>query len=253
MPIPAHQHAHVKSRGEATWWRKMPEDNDVQQFDPTAATHDELAELEPVRQVASSKRSRNVAVVVWSVTGATTRSLESGLEHDLHRRLDMPRKSRAVLPQPVRLDFEAGIGSHVPDFLQISREGTATLWDCRPIEATDDAARAKFEATARAARAVGWEYQVFTGMTATERMNRMHVNGYRISETRSKFSLRPWLTDHRAKLVAAASQPTTLGELGALDSGDGEIIASIWHLIGLGDLEVDMTEPITSLTTVAAR
>jgi hypothetical protein len=53
-----------------------------------------LSRLAPVRQPRSSEHNRHVPVTAYSMTNSDFVSLESGLEHDLVRRLD---RDQAVL------------------------------------------------------------------------------------------------------------------------------------------------------------
>ena len=230
------------------WRRRI--NGRVVPFDPSELQVDNLDDWEPFRSVASSKRSRNIVVAVWSVTAGCVRELESGLEHDLHRRLDRSRVSRAVLPQPFQLPAALVGKLHVPDFLQIGAAGDITVWDCRPDAKIDSATREVFDRTRQAMAALGWNYEVFTGMGTEERKNSMFVNGYRVTTTRRGRTLRPWIAEKAPLLLVAARQPTTIGELFARDDGSGETIAALWHLIARGDLAIDMTEPITDATRV---
>ena len=232
----------------AQWEQRIGDE--VRTVNPVDLDPDDLIAAEPFRAVTSSKRSRNIVVAVWSVTGQCVRSLESGLEHDLHRYLDQPRVSRAVLPQPFRISIATG--SHVPDFAQLGLDGTVTIWDCRPESKIDARARSTFEWTAQAADAVGWRYEVFTGMTAIERQNRMFCNGYRVTTTGRGRLLRPWIPENTPRVLAAAAAPTTMEALYALDDGSGGVIATVWHLISRNDLVVDMCSEITPATVVVA-
>jgi len=218
-------------------------------FTPSELTIAEAAALRPSRKVGSSEMSRNITVEVWSALSRVSRNLESGLEHDLHRRLDRPRQSLHVIPQPFRVTLPTA-GDHIPDLLQIATDGTFRVWDVKPESEIDDAVRLQTAETASACQAVGWEYEMFTGMEPVERINLMFLNGYRRTSTSSGIDLRPWVACHEATVLNAAADETTMGDLFARDTGNGEVIATIWHLVASERLHCDLTAVITPDTPV---
>lgn len=229
-------------------WRRRADDGSELTFDPTTITRDEAGAFVPMRRVAQSTSSRNITVNVWSQLDTCVHELESGLEHDLHRRLDRPGTSQHVVPQPLRVVLPRS-GTHTPDFLQVTDEGVR-VWDCKPKSHVDDSVEKLAAEMGEATAAVGWSYALFTGMTIEERINLMWLNGYRVHITIRGFSIRPWVATHRHAVLEAAAQPTTLGALFDLDDGSGEIISTIWHLVAAAELMVDLTVRLTPESTV---
>ena len=188
--------------------------------------------LAPVRMPRSSASNRHIPATVFSMTNGAVIHLESGLEHDLVRKLDRDPSIAAIVSQPLRLAWTSA--KHTPDLLTVRSDGEITVWDVRAPEEQDDDFTYKSDITRDACAAVGWRYNVFAGYDTTERLNLMWLNGFR---------QRPEWTDRHESAIrhAARGGPTTIGSLFARDDGSGELKAVVWHLIWCGVLEVDIT------------
>jgi len=170
--------------------------------------------------------------------------LESGLEHDLLRKYDRDPNIRWFVSQPFRLSWlEPVPGGHTPDLLGLGADGDVTVWDARRPDEQNDDFRMKAELTGRCCDAVGWAYEVFSGLTTVERLNLLWLHGFR----------RPpgWLHRHAAQIRrVAGSGEMSLGELFALDDGSGELKSVVWHLVWRGLLDVDLASRITERSRV---
>lgn len=208
-----------------------------------------LEELRPVREPRSSENNRHIPVTAYSVTMGDHICLESGLEHDLLRRVDRDPAVRLIVAQPLRLSWPGtkpgsrSRKSHTPDLLTAGNDGEVTVWDAKALERVDDEFRATVEVTRRACHDVGWRYELFTGLAETERLNLLWLHGFR-----RRAASADQFEDQLRSAVAAAD--TTVGGLFSLDDGTGRLVSAIWHLIWRGVLAVDLSAPITMRTVV---
>jgi hypothetical protein len=199
--------------------------------------------LLPIRWPKSSNRHRHIPVKAFSVTNRGHVLLETGLEHDLLRRVDRDPDVVRVVAQPCRLIWrEAALSEHTPDMLTLQRDGSVTLWDVRPLEEQDEDFQRAAIATRQACALVGWQYEVFSGLGGTERLNLLWLNGFRHPK--------PWNERLEGQIREAAQPETTLGALFDLDDGSGELISTVWHLVWSGILRVDITELLEPWTLV---
>lgn len=191
--------------------------------------------LKPVRKPRSSKRHRHIPPHAYSTTICDFLWLESGLEHDLVRRLDRDPLITRIVAQPLRLSWTGAIGGgHIPDLLTVEAGNLVTIWDVRPAERQEDKFALKSRITRDACAKVGWRYEVFAGLHPIERLNLLWLNGFR---------QRPaWADRVVADIRRAADRPgVTLGDLFAEDDGTGELKSTVWHMLWHGDLATDMT------------
>ncbi|MDV3134422.1 TnsA-like heteromeric transposase endonuclease subunit [Mycobacterium sp. 29Ha] len=203
-----------------------------------------LDDLSAIRTPRSSSRNRHIPVSAYSTTNAGVVHLESGLEHDLVRRLDRDPTIRRMIAQPLRLQWTAtDPASHTPDLLTIHHSGAATVWDVRAVDEQDDDFRVKSRITRDACAIAGWRYEVFSGLETVERMNLLWLHGFRRRP--------PWTDRYKnAILTMAAAGPVTLDALFGADDGSEEIKPVVWHLLWAGDLCTDMKAPWTLHTAV---
>jgi hypothetical protein len=171
------------------------------------------------------------------MTNAGFVPLESGLEHDLLRRIDRDPSVVRLVSQPFELSWRRPkSSSHTPDLLAAHRDGAVTVWDVRPLEEQDDDFRAKSGIARAACARVGWRYQLFNGLGETERLNLLWLHGFRCRPV--------WADRVEEAIQTAARQPNaTLGDLFVCDDGTGECKSVVWHLIWCGRLAIDLTIP----------
>lgn len=204
-----------------------------------------IEELTPIRKPRSSKRNRHVPSPVYSMTNGGFLIMESGLEHDLLRRVDRDQRTRRIVAQPFKLSWN-GLEptGHTPDLLTVCADGSTTVWDVRATEAQDDDFRTKAAVTRKACEVVGWRYELFSGLGDIERLNLLWLHGFRRRP--------PWNGRFEEQAISLAGRPTaTLGSIIQCDDGSGELIAVMWHLLWRGVLSADIearwntTTPVT--------
>jgi hypothetical protein len=194
-----------------------------------------LRKLQPVRKPKTSARNRHMLVTAYSMTNGGCIGLESGLEHDLVRRLDRDATVLHMVPQPLELVWSAPTaGHHFPDLLTVHDFGV-TVWDARAVEEQNEDFLAASAHTREACLSVGWSYHVFSGLADQERLNLLWLHGFRRKP--------PW-SDRVAEQIRtiARGRGATLGTLLAADDGTGELISVVWHLLWSGGLSIDLAE-----------
>ena len=203
-----------------------------------------LDQLAPVRRPRSSEHNRHVPVTAYTMTNGDFVSLESGLEHDLLRRLDRDPSVLRIVAQPLTLSWRGSEpGSHTPDLLAVHAGAAPTVWDVRATDRQDQQFDTKSALTRQACASVGWGYQIFAGMDDLERLNMMWLNGFR--------RVPPWASRHEERARAAAGcAAATLATVFAHDDGSGELISTVWHLLWRGALDIDLTASWTPATRV---
>lgn len=205
-----------------------------------------LHELAPIRKPRSSSKNRHIPVSAYSHTNSGVLHLESGLEHDLVRKLDRDPDVALLIAQPFRLEWTTDASvSHVPDLLTHHTDGSVTVWDARSSEQQDDDFRTKSAVTRRACDRVGWRYEVFTGVSITERMNLLWLHGFRRRP--------PWADRFEEDILGMAGRDDqTVGSLLAADDGTGEATSVVWHLVWTGALRLDLSTQWTLHTPITA-
>lgn len=193
-----------------------------------------LDQLGPVRRPRSSEHHRHVPVTAYSITNGGFVHLESGLEHDLFRRLERDSTAVRIVAQPFELSWNGSeTGSHTPDLLTTRADGVPTVWDVRPPEEQDQDFCEKSAITRQACTLVGWHYEVFAGMEEIERLNMLWLYGFRRKPA--------WAGRHEIQVcVAVGPGGCTLADVFAHDDGSGELISTMWHLLWCNELHIGM-------------
>lgn len=225
----------------AVWFVSLERDGTCAEWDCETLGAPDPRCLRPTRRPASGDFSRHIPRRAYAVTTGSAVDLESGLEHDLLRSLDLNKDMVWLVGQPVR--FHLPIAGkkralvHTPDLLSQHKSGAITLWDARPAVRQDESFTQKVELVTEACRAVGWRHKVFEGVPTPTRMNLLWLNGYRRPM--------PWHDAWSGELLGLLRvRPRTVGNLRALDDGSGELLATMWHLIAIGRIVCDLSEPI---------
>lgn len=204
-------------------------------------------ELVSTRRPTSGDFSRHIPRRAFSTTTGGPLELESGLEHDLVKWLDLRQDVTWLVAQPVRLYFPLReyrkVVEHTPDLLSMHVGGLVTLWDAKLPEKMDDLFWVKAEQTEAACRTVGWGYEIFDGLPAPNRMNLLWLNGYRRHM--------PW---HPARSLLVRQlleeRPRQLGLVRAEGDVDGELLSTVWHLIATQVITCGLDRPITDATVL---
>lgn len=201
--------------------------------------------LHSLRDARSRSGHGHVPRWGFSVTVERHLRLESGLEHDLLRELDLRPDVTWVVEQPARLRFmdppRRRPRSHIPDLLSIAADGAVTVWDVRPADEQDEKFQVAAAVTEKECQAFGWRYEVFSGLAPIRRSNLLWLDAYRRSM--------PW---YSAALSAAdfAQSGFTLGAAITADRGSGHVLSAVWHGLRTGELQCDLDQPLTASTVV---
>ncbi|SPM33777.1 hypothetical protein MRAB57_1581, partial [Mycobacterium rhizamassiliense] len=225
------------------WLVRLSGSNSFENWDWRQRGAPPVDALVSVRRPHSSKRNRHIPVTAYSMTNGDHIVLESGLEHDLLRRVDRDPAVRRITAQPFRLAWAGSTpGFHIPDLLTLDVDGSVTVWDARPPEGQDDEFLRAVAETREACSAVGWAHEIFSGLELVERLNLLWLHGFRRPP--------PWLCRYERQILTAAQDGTTIEQLFALDQGDGEVISCIWHLVWTGALRADITAVLDPKSSV---
>ena len=227
----------IRSNDEPTaelWWFMRFHDGDQVEWSWRDRGAPPLDELVAIRTPRSSSSNRHIPVSAYSMTNTGVIHLESGLEHDLVRRLDRDPTICRMVAQPLRLQWTGTQpASHTPDLLTVDASGVVTVWDVRALDEQDDDFRAKSRVTRDACTIAGWRYEVFSGLDIVERMNLLWLHGFRRRP--------PWSDRYEDAIrTMAAAGKVTLGALFGADDGSEEVKPVVWHLLCAGDLGIDM-------------
>lgn len=230
---------------EDVWLVSLERPGHLAEWDPATLGPPVARELRSTRRPTSGDLSRHIPRRAFAVTTGSTLELESGLEHDLVKWLDLQREVVWLVAQPVRFWFRGLAGKkavrHTPDLLSQNTDGAVTVWDARPALRREELFEAKAAATRDAFARIGWSYEVFEGFTTAMRMNVLWLSGYRRPA--------PWHTTRTDQLhQLMASSPLTVRDViqHAHSQGDttGELLSAMWHLIAIGGITCDWTRPI---------
>lgn len=197
--------------------------------------------LQPVRRPASTEYSSHVPVHAYSVTMKRVLPLESGLEFELALWLDRKSDIDCLVPQPFRINWSEGV-HHIPDLLDRNLDGTVTIWDARPRERQDSEFLSRAASTETACKSVGWNYNVFDGLTRPESQNLRWVSGYRRAPE--------WIGAARNSMAQLLIDGASIGDVLGSDDQGGHLTAALWHLIWAGDVSIDFKRPWSKKTQI---
>lgn len=231
----------------AVWFVALERSGHRAEWDWPSLGAPDPTELFPVRHPASGDFSRHIPRTGYSVTIGEILKLESGLEHDLVKWLDLRRDVTWLVAQPVLLHFplqeRRRAVIHTPDLLSQHSDGSVTLWDARSAEHHDEMFRYKAALTDEACHRVGWGYRVFDGLPPATRINLLWLAGFRRQM--------PWYPARTRQLRALLEgREIPVVRITEADDGSGELLSSLWHLIATGAVTCALDEPISGGTTV---
>lgn len=232
------------SGAAATWRFRFAGDKASSVWNWQSDGSPDLTRVVPIRKPRSSERQRHIPVTAYSLTMRNHLELESGLEHDLLRRLDRQPHVVALVPQPCQLKTGGPTSiSNTPDLLSVDDSGSVTLWNARLENKMDEKFKSQVAMVEGACASVGWRHTVFNGLGRVERLNLLWLHGYRRRPS--------WYEKEVGGIAKGATQEAaTLGSLFRLDSGNGEAIAVIWHMVWSGELEASLSERLTMETPI---
>lgn len=232
---------------EAVWFVSVERPGFRAEWDVDTLGTPDPTDLLPTRTPSSGDFSRHIPRRAHARTTGAAIGLESGLEHDLLRWLDLRSDVVWIVGQPVRFHFPTPQRRkavfHTPDLLSQDENGSVTLWNARPAERHNDDFAWKVELTTEACRRVGWRHELFNGFPTPMRMNLLWLNGYR----RPTPWHAPWVEEIQ---FLFGTRERSIGELRQCDDGSGEFIATMWHLIATGVISCDLSRPIRDWSTL---
>lgn len=232
---------------ETTWWLRVGAERGSSRWNWDAGSAPDVRKLLPVRSVHSNAKNRHVPVKAFSTTTGGFVHLESGLEHDLLRRLDRLPATAWLVAQPFELRWGSSpIRRHIPDLLHVDRDGLVTAWDVRGVENVDSTFERQSDMTRRECSEVGWRYCVFHGLGAVEMLNLLWLHGFR-RPSRDQCETEKAIRDVMPRTAVA------LSELFDLDDGSGIVKSAVWHMIWSGAIETDLNQVITPESRVVVR
>ena len=237
----------TESSGAAVTWRfRFAGDKVSRVWNWQSDGPPDLARVVPIRKPRSSERQRHIPVTAYSLTMRDHLELESGLEHDLLRRLDRLHDVVALVPQPCQLKRGGSSSAkNTPDLLSLDDTGSVTLWNARLPHKMDDKFKLQVAMVEAACANVGWRHEVFNGLDRIERLNLLWLHGYRRRPS--------WYEQVAGEIGKEASRDAaTLGSLFRLDTGNGEAIAVVWHMVWSGELDTNLSKRLTMETPVRA-
>lgn len=184
------------------------------------------ASIDPMR-VRTSKGARHhftSAMYFWQRTRSHV-WCESQEERWEVLWLDYGGQVERLWPQPMAIVFGHGARLagywHVPDLLAQFIDGSYGLFDVRPAERVDDAARLQFDETAKVCATLGWHYRVLTGHDTLATRNLDTVSASR----HERCAATP---DLEALILNAARDGRTRRELCEIASPECPPVAAAW-------------------------
>lgn len=184
----------------------------------------------------------------WSSTMGHHVVYESRLELARLLLADMDSTVDGVVGQPMLLAGRDGkqFRRHVPDYLLLSRDGSARLVDVKPSDRlADPKVVAQFRWTRELCRAKGWGFEVWSGCDPLVMANVRLLAGFR----RADF-VDP---DAAAMVTAGVGTGARIEELeaaGSASSAPEAIRAAVLHLLWRGLLTADLKVALNRSTFV---
>lgn len=206
----------------------------------------------PIRRLSPRRLPRATALAshspthVYSYTVGGHMLVESGLERELVEELDGDPNVVWMVTQPVELHFrhDRRLRRHVPDLLVETSDGL-TVWDARPEPRQSARFLEVAQWTRRSCHEVGWGYQIFSGHTPQRRVNALWLSAYR----RPPVVIEAYATVIRDGLQDGSI--TTVGDVAERDTGYGQLLAAMYHLLWSHRLTCDLEIQITGETRLS--
>lgn len=134
---------------------------------------------DPVRRFPSWPGKRHYEGKFWMSSTGQHVPFESFWERGFLASLDRTSVAVAVASQPMWIRWRQPKASHAPDFFVRRNDGSAALVDVRPREVIKAHDAEIFARTGRLAAAYGWEYEVFSELSAALDQNLRFLLRYR--------------------------------------------------------------------------
>ena len=199
----------------------------------------------PVRSFPAWQGKRNYEGRWWSSTTGGHVPFESLLEQRYLEVADFDRDVVGVAAQPCVLLWPKGPPgqrNHVPDFLVKLRNGDSRLVDVKPAGRVDGSAE-QFALTRAACEAIGWEYEVFSGLPEPRAGNVSWLSAYRFTRYQPADEVRA-----AAVGVFAGGAPMRVGvtRVASQTGADREVVhGNVLYLLHAGVLTVNLDAPFS--------
>jgi hypothetical protein len=169
---------------------------------------------------------------------------ESLLERSSLLWLDFSSDIVAIAAQPMQMHFPDGT-SHYPDFLALHSDQRQVVYNVKPLKFINAKAKTQFANAAALCKLVGWSHQVISAQSPVETSNLDWLANFR--QTRFAPTERAFTQLMDALVVP---MPADAAALTMLYPGWNGALASIFHLAWNGDIEFDLTIPISSTSFI---
>ena len=206
-----------------------------------------VGRLSPVRSPRAGALASHAPAHVYSYTVGGHLLVESGLERELVEELDGDPEVVWMVSQPCELHFrrERQLRRHIPDLLVESSDGVLTLWDVRPTPRQSPRFLEMAALTQDACDAAGWGYRVFAGHSPQRRVNSMWLSAYR----RPPVVIEAYVAVIRDGLMNGTI--SSVGDVRVRDTGYGQLLGAMYHLLWSRRISCDLDAPITDQTVLS--
>lgn len=195
---------------------------------------------EPIRKFYAWPHRRVYDGLYWSSTTRGHVEFESLLEREFLMKADFDTEITDISAQPLAILWpyrKSGPRHHVPDYFVRLSDGSGRLVDVRRPDKAED--NEQFAMTRSLCAQIGWDYEVFTGLSAQREANLRFMAGFRADRYQPEEALIPVIQDcfspatsFKAGLLRAA-RVTTLPK----EQVHGHVLWLIFHSLLVLDLD----------------
>lgn len=211
-----------------------------------------LERATPIREFFSWPGKRNYEGLYWSSTNRRHVDFESLLERDYLLAADNAPDIVAIAAQPLALLWPRatrGNRDHVPDFFVRLANGDGRLIDVRSPKGAEKYA-GQSALTRKFCDEIGWEYEVFTGLSPELAQNLRWLAGYRHDRNAPPAEIAESITHCFAEPVALE---VGLGEASGRTGRSVEhTTANVLNLLWRRQLSADLSRPLSMSSEVWA-
>lgn len=170
-------------------------------------------------------------------------------ERSLLLALDYQQTVAGILSQPFKLSFVRNEwqADHVPDYFVVRDDGSQEVWDVRPYDRIDGKLTATAALTREFCRDVGFGYFMFDGMRKVTEYNLSFLHAY--SDARRYC---PDQESGEMVLEHFTPESTLRDALAALGRPPRWIRMWTYHLLWIGQLEIDLARPLNDSRSIRA-
>jgi hypothetical protein len=206
----------------------------------------------PIREFFSWPGKRNYEGLYWSSTNRRHVDFESLLEREYLLAADNALDIVAIAAQPLALLWPRatqGHRDHVPDFFVRLANGDGRVIDVRSPKGAEKSAE-QSALTRNVCDEIGWEYEIFTGLSPELAHNLRWLAGYRHDRSAPSVEIGESIKDC---FVAPLPLEIGLSEASARTGLSVELTtANVLHLIWRRKLSADLSRPLSMSSEVWA-